>query len=88
MGKVHYIANSQFFYFQSCLGLRVLGSTPSQSARPGNSNADRHNVILQAFAYKTATPTEATSTFQYLYVKIYNLATCSNLNSGKLVVLK
>ena len=54
------------YFLSSCLGLRALGSKPNQSSRPGNSNTDSHHVVLQAFAYKTATPREATNTLEYL----------------------
>ena len=53
-------------YFLSCLGVRVLGSKPNQSSRPGNSNTDSsHHVVLQAFVYKTAIPREATNILEY-----------------------
>ena len=54
------------YFLSSCLGLRVLGSKPNQSSRPGNSNTDSHHVVLQAFAYETATPREATNTLECL----------------------
>ena len=59
------LTNSSYF-LSSCLGLRVLGSKPNQSSRPGNSDTDSHHVVLQAFAYKTAKPREATNTPEYL----------------------
>ena len=72
MRHAHYV-RSPFtilsYCLSSCLGLRVLGSKPNQSSRPGNSNKDRHHVILPAFAYKTATPREAASTPEYLRKK-------------------
>ena len=75
------------YFLSSCLGLRVLGSKPNQSSRPGNSNTDSHHVVLQqAFAYKTAKPRETTNTLEYL--KIFNLSACSNLYPGKLIVVK
>ena len=48
----------------SYLGLQVLGWKPNQSSRPGNSITDRHHVVLQAFAYKTAKPREPINTLE------------------------
>ena len=54
------------YFLSSRLGLRVLGSKPNQSSRPGNSNTDSsHHVVLQAFVYKTAKPREATNILEY-----------------------
>ena len=54
------------YFLSSCLGVRVLGSKPNQSSRPGNSNTDSsHHVVLQAFVYKTAKPREATNVLEY-----------------------
>ena len=54
------------YFLSSCLGVRVLGSSPNQSSRPGNSNTDSsHHVVLQAFVYKTAKPREATNILEY-----------------------
>ena len=54
------------YFLSSCLGVRVLGSKPNQSSRPGNSNTDSsHHVVLQAFFYKTAKPREATNILEY-----------------------
>ena len=69
MRHAHYV-RSPFtilsYCLSSCLGLRVLGSKPNQSSRPGNSNTDSsHHVVLQAFVYKTAKPREATNILEY-----------------------
>ena len=75
------------YFLSSCLGLRVPGSQPSQSSLPVNSDPDRHHVVLQKFAYETATQREAKSTSGYRYVKSFNLLTRASVNSGKFVVL-
>ena len=50
------------YFISSCLGVRVLGSKPNQSSRPGNINTDgSHHVVLQAFVCKIAKPREATN---------------------------
>ena len=54
------------YFLSSCLGVRVLGSKPNQSSRPGNSNTDSsHHVVLQAFVYKIAKPREPTNILEY-----------------------
>ena len=75
------------YFLSSCLGLRVLGSKPNQSSRPGISNTDSsHRVVLQAFVYKTAKPREATNILEYKK-KLQSLGMLQSL-PGKLVVLK
>ena len=42
------------------------GRIEAQSSRPGDSNTDSsHDVVLQAFVYKTAKPRQATNTLEY-----------------------
>ena len=54
------------YFISWCLGVRVLGSKPNQSSRPGNSNTDSSlHVVLQAFVYKIAKPREATNILDY-----------------------
>ena len=63
---VHSELTISSYFISSCLGVRVLGSKPNQSSRPGNSNTDNsHHVVLQAFVYKTAKPREATNILDY-----------------------
>ena len=77
MWKAQYVANSQFrhTFFHHALVYEYSDRSPT-------------HVVLQVFAYKTATPREATSTLEYLRKKNFNLSACSNLYPGKLVVLK
>ena len=63
---VHSELTISSYFISSCLGVRVLGSKPNQSSRPGNSNTDSsHHVVLQAYVYKTAKPREPTNILEY-----------------------
>ena len=56
----------------------ILGLIPNQSARHGNHKTDV--VVLQTYAYKTASARATTSTSWYLYVSISSLSNIPSYN--------